>query len=113
MAIRHIKSLVFLIGEGSRMPPLSHRNFLFPADGIEAPILQILGYRFFQPFSRLAFIFLPPHLDIFRITHTGRIDMVEAYGKEGLAFGSLEPPTIFTIFEGEEVAAWFLIVEFF
>ena len=102
VTIRHVEGLVLFVGERAGMPPLPYGHFLDPADGIEAPALQIRSHRLLDPFDRAPVVLLPPKMNVLRITHRCRVDMVDAEREERLPIRRNEPPMILPSTESEE-----------
>ena len=102
VAIRHVEGLVLFVGESAGMPPLPYGHLLDPADGIEAPTLQIRSHRLLDPFERAPVVLLLPKMNVLRITHRCRVDVVDAEREERLPVWRDEPPVILPSTESKE-----------
>ena len=97
MAIRHVERAILVNGKAARVLPFPHRDFLNPADRVEAPCLEIGCDGFIDPTKGATAIFLPPDVDVLGVPKAGRVNVVEPDCEERLAFWRDQPPVVFPL----------------
>jgi len=102
VTVRHIQGLVLVIGERTRVAPLSDGDLLDPADGVEPPGLEIGSHGLLDPTHRAAAVFLLPDMNVLGIAQTRWIDVVDPHRKERLPVRGDQPPMIFSLTESKE-----------
>jgi len=66
---------------------LSRHHLLDPTNGIEAPTPQIFS-GLLEPFFHAVAVLVAPDMRVFSVAQCRRIDVIQTYGKESLAFGA-------------------------
>lgn len=102
VAVRHFKRPVFFMGERPGVPPPANRDFLHPADRVEAPALEIGRDRLPDPSQGASAVLVSPEMHVLRIPQAGRVDVIQADREEGLALGRNQPPAALALREREE-----------
>ncbi len=102
VAVRHFQRLIFVHGEGTRVPPFANRDFLNPAYRVEAPLLEVGNDGLLDPFQGAAIILVFPDMNVLGIPQRGRINVIHAQGEKRFPFRSNQQPAAIYLPQGKK-----------
>ena len=73
-------------------------QFLVPAEGVEAPSLQVVVHAA-QPSRHVVAVFLVPEVAVFHVAQGGGVEVVQADRPKRIALGVPKPPAAVALLE--------------